>query len=88
MDCIPIELIGNHRWGCISDDIRDLKLGYINEDIRDLRWVYMSEEIRDIRWTACIIELIRDLKWGCLSDYNLHIHITLVCKFRCRPCTI
>ena len=37
MDCIPIELIGYLRWGCISDDIRDLNWGYISEDIRDLR---------------------------------------------------
>ena len=37
MDCIPIELIGDLRSGCISDDISDLKWGYISEDIRDLR---------------------------------------------------
>ena len=37
MECIPIELIGDLRRGCISDDISDLNLGYINEDIRDLR---------------------------------------------------
>ena len=25
-----------------------------------------------------IIEFIRDLKWKCISDYTLHVHITLV----------
>ena len=37
MDCIPTELIGDSRWGSISDDIWDLKWGYTSEDIRELR---------------------------------------------------